>query len=680
MAIAARPHIRQLAAAAALAAAVVVGSAAAARAEITKWTFDEELLAGLSETVKQRAVEATPKTVAIRINVQGQEGWGTGAIVSAEGHVLTCAHVTEPGKKWTVILSDGTELPATQLGICSQNDYSMLKVEPEEPLPFFELADSSRVRVKQWVIALGHPGGPYQDRQPAVAVGRITALHKQIPIGGGLPGMGAMKFYNDAIQTDCPIFSGNSGGPLVDLSGRLLGINGAILLVNDNAYATPANQMRDEMEALKGGQKVSGVKLEQRKMFQLMQDMQKELGPEEMNKMFGDSPFGQMFRNMMGGGRGGGGGLSAEEKEARRKLSRRAALAETFTTVSGVANASTVTVLRGGEQVAYGVVIDTAGHVVTNYRVVEQPGNLAVTTRTGTSYTASAVGWNGEEDVALLEAEGLAATPAEWGDETALKPGDWVVTGGAGEGPLSAGAVSAVARDIEADRKVPVLGLMSLFGNTPNKSPIRPYTKVLQHDSPLEEKEFGSPLFDLRGRLVGVNVGSFYRGTSFAAGARRVKAALKGMAGGAKVKGPKYSSGSPFGELFGGGGPGQEGGGGLGEMLKRLFGGGGGRGGQPAEQESGFLGVQPNPAPEEGVEGVEVQAVVPGSAAEEGGIEAGDVIKAVDGVEMPDAESLIARMQKSKPGQKVAVLLERGGERLTKSVTLGKRPTPGGNE
>src|SRR3989442_130885 len=78
-----------------------------------------------------------------------------------------------------------------------------------------------------WVVALGHPGGPFADRRPTVAAGKVLALGRSLPIL--LEG----KEYVGAIQTDCPIFGGNSGGPLVDLFGRLVGINGAAGIVGD---------------------------------------------------------------------------------------------------------------------------------------------------------------------------------------------------------------------------------------------------------------------------------------------------------------------------------------------------------------------------------------------------------------------------------------------------------------
>src|SRR5205807_1517807 len=174
---------------------------------------------------------------------QGQEGAGSGALISADGYILTCSHVAEIGDL-RVTTSDGKVWPAHKLGRNRRQDYALIKIDGQD-LPCFEMGDSSTVAPGQWVVALGHPGGPYPDVQPAFAAGKVRGLHRKLPVGF------MEKYYNDAIMTDCPIFAGDSGGPLVDLDGKLVGINGAIVMINDMAFAVPLNQIKLDLDALK---------------------------------------------------------------------------------------------------------------------------------------------------------------------------------------------------------------------------------------------------------------------------------------------------------------------------------------------------------------------------------------------------------------------------------------------
>lgn len=253
----------------------------------------EAYILDLAKTVKDVARHATPRTVAIEIHIGGRMGYGSGAIISADGLILSCAHVIEPGSKLVAITPDGTRYDCTKVGINSKNDYGVLKIEPKAALPYFALGSSKALEEGEWVVAFGHPGGPYDDLQPAVAVGRVRGKGKKLPIGFG------EKFYKDAILHDCPIFGGNSGGPLVDLDGKLVGINGAILLVNENAYASSIDEIQADLAAMKGGAEVDGEGnfLE---IFQALQAMQHEIKPEDMQKLYAKSPLLKFVQQILG--------------------------------------------------------------------------------------------------------------------------------------------------------------------------------------------------------------------------------------------------------------------------------------------------------------------------------------------------------------------------------------------
>jgi S1-C subfamily serine protease len=143
-------------------------------------------------------------------------GSGTGVVVDGRGHILTNNHVIAGARSVTVTLDDGREIAATIVGADAVTDLGVLKVD--EPLPSLPIADSSKLRVGDWVIAIGNalalPGGP------TVTVGVVSAL------GRTIESEDADYLYN-MIQTDSVINPGNSGGPLLTLNGEIVGINTA---------------------------------------------------------------------------------------------------------------------------------------------------------------------------------------------------------------------------------------------------------------------------------------------------------------------------------------------------------------------------------------------------------------------------------------------------------------------
>ena len=250
------------------------------------------------QAIAQKVQDLTPflkeRSVAIRVKVGNRYGFGSGAIISSGGLILTCAHVSEISHDLTVVTASGKEYKATRLGANSINDYSLLRIQAAN-LPFFQLGDSKDLKMLQWVLALGHPGGPYPDHQPTFSIGQVRGLHKKLPIQLG------EKFYDDAIQTDIPIFAGNSGGPLVDLDGKLIGINGAILLINELAFAVPIDEIKQDMERMTNGKNVQGRSPSGiMEIFQILMEMQQDVSPDDMYKMFENTPLGKILK-MFGG-------------------------------------------------------------------------------------------------------------------------------------------------------------------------------------------------------------------------------------------------------------------------------------------------------------------------------------------------------------------------------------------
>ncbi|TET37575.1 MAG: PDZ domain-containing protein [Planctomycetota bacterium] len=210
----------------------------------------------LEKKLVELAAECTPKTVCIRNimkDMGGRGAYGSGAVISPDGYILTCSHVVVNTERLDVFFPDGRTLPASLIGECVKNDYALLKVDAKN-LEYYELGDSDSLSLGDWVCALGHPGGPNVDLQPAFSAGRVTGLDKALTLQLWV------RVYAHAVQTDVPIFAGNSGGPLVDLDGRLLGLNGAIIIVNEKAYAVAINLIKKNLDALKRGENVEGEK------------------------------------------------------------------------------------------------------------------------------------------------------------------------------------------------------------------------------------------------------------------------------------------------------------------------------------------------------------------------------------------------------------------------------------
>jgi S1-C subfamily serine protease len=197
---------------------------------------DEELLDAYSRAVVGVVEKVGPAVVSISIKTRrgGQnasgEGAGSGVIVTPDGFVLTNNHVVEQASELKVSLTDGSTLPAHIVGTDPATDLAVIRVDAPH-LPMAQLGDSSNLRVGQLAIAIGNPLG----FQSTVSTGVISAL------GRALRGQSG-RLIENVIQTDVPLNPGNSGGPLVDSRGRVIGINSAMIYMAQGiSFAIPVN-------------------------------------------------------------------------------------------------------------------------------------------------------------------------------------------------------------------------------------------------------------------------------------------------------------------------------------------------------------------------------------------------------------------------------------------------------
>jgi hypothetical protein len=195
-------------------------------------------LRAIEKQVQAVVAKVMPAVVGVRIG----PGQGSGVIISPDGYVLTAGHVSgNPGRELHVILPDGRTLKAKALGRNGSMDSGLIKITDKGPFPYVEMGKSSEVKRGQWVIAIGHPGGYRKNRPPVVRIGRVLAAGRSF------------------LRTDCPLVGGDSGGPLFDMTGRVIGIHSRIgLTMNDN-IDVPVDTYRQTWDRLARGESWGGM-------------------------------------------------------------------------------------------------------------------------------------------------------------------------------------------------------------------------------------------------------------------------------------------------------------------------------------------------------------------------------------------------------------------------------------
>ena len=198
------------------------------------------MIAELESAYDQAVERAGASTVSISVagglrgppfGPHSRRGLGSGVVLDREGRILTNAHTIEGADRILVGLGDGRVLGGSVLGTDPDTDVAVVRVEGDSLTPA-EFGDSDRLRVGQPVLAIGNPLG--LPGGPTVTSGVVSALHRSLRLGGGdgLP----------VIQTDAAVNPGNSGGPLVDLQGRVVALNAATIPYAEGiGFAVPFN-------------------------------------------------------------------------------------------------------------------------------------------------------------------------------------------------------------------------------------------------------------------------------------------------------------------------------------------------------------------------------------------------------------------------------------------------------
>ncbi|MFZ5671902.1 MAG: DegQ family serine endoprotease [Pseudomonadota bacterium] len=165
---------------------------------------------------------------------------GSGFVIDASGIIVTNNHVIEQSEEISVVLNDGTTLKAELVGRDAKTDIAVLRVKPDKPLTAVSFGDSDKLRVGDWVLAIGNPFG----LGGSVSLGIVSARNRDINAGP----------YDDFIQTDAAINKGNSGGPLFNLNGDVVGVNTAIYSPSGGSvgigFSVPAATVKSVVDQL----------------------------------------------------------------------------------------------------------------------------------------------------------------------------------------------------------------------------------------------------------------------------------------------------------------------------------------------------------------------------------------------------------------------------------------------
>ena len=331
-----------------------------------------------------------------------QQSLGSGFIINKDGFIITNNHVVDNADEIKVKLSDGREYKARVVGRDAKTDLALIKISSLfKDLPTLELGDSDKIRVGDWVLAVGNPFGLEQT----VTQGIISATGRVLGSGP----------YDDFLQTDAPINPGNSGGPLVNLKGEVIGINSAIMPSGQGlGFAIPSNMAKSVVSQLREKGKVTrgwiGVTIQT-----VTPDLAKSFGMNE--------PKGALVSDVAPGGPAERGGVKRGDiivtfdgrsvKDAN-SLSR--IVAET-----PVGREAAVSVMRNGKEVPLRIRVEE----MTEARIATQTQTQAPVQRFGMKVDGITPQWR--QQFGIKDKSGVVVVGVEAGsiaDEAGIQAGD----------------------------------------------------------------------------------------------------------------------------------------------------------------------------------------------------------------------------------------------------------------
>jgi len=210
-------------------------SALPAEPEIVRFNQLPQTLQDL-EKLEQTTLKLVPRYQTVTVGIQVGQGQGSGVVVSPQGHILTAAHVVgEVGARVTIVFQDGRRHRARVAGVDAAADAAIVRLEGKGPYEYVPMAENEFSQKGGWVLSLGHPNGYFVDRQPVVRLGRV------------------IQCTDKTVQSDCSLVGGDSGGPLFDLEGRVVGIHSRIGINNSINFHVPIQIYLQDWDELNAG-------------------------------------------------------------------------------------------------------------------------------------------------------------------------------------------------------------------------------------------------------------------------------------------------------------------------------------------------------------------------------------------------------------------------------------------
>jgi len=462
--------------------ALTIVSGSAARADDAKpkegaalpAVFDKPVPEGVADlkAMEQQVKKVLEKVIPCTVNIRDGGGQGSGVIVSDDGYVLTAGHVSrEAGRDVQVTLPNGKTVKAKTLGANHYIDSGFLKIsdpppEPAKKWPHADLGKSADLKKGQWVITTGHPGGWKEGRGPVVRLGRVLQTNDEL------------------IRTDCTIVGGDSGGPLFDMTGKVVGIHSRIAWSLASNIHVPVDTYQTTWERLvKGdvwGNGYMGFSADRKAKSCHVDEVIKDSPAEKAGLKADDvivkfdgkkiatfDEFGVRLREANVGAvvpievqRGeevvllkvtiGKRDRALPEiplEITKEELARNSAKVLTaFRDATGKLRQSTVKVLCDGKDAVLGTVVGADGWVLTKFSDLK--GKTTCKLPDGRDLEARLVGVQETFDLALLKVEAKGLTPIEWQEKSKVPPvGNWVVSPVLGADLIAAGVVSVGVRN-----------------------------------------------------------------------------------------------------------------------------------------------------------------------------------------------------------------------------------------
>lgn len=484
------------------------------------------------------AREATAKTVLVEVHDRGMTvGIGSGAIASAEGLVLTCAHVIEvlgerrlAESRFAVVTADGRRREARLLGRSSRNDIALLKIEAEG-LPHFEVSVDLKPAAGDQVLAIGFPmgnlgtggikAGKSRDAlvTPSVMVGRVEEVERTFVILA----QGGQKFYPRAIVSDVPVYMGNSGGPLIDQRGRLLGLNAAIMPAANRTYSLSIGTVAKVLDTLREGRDAAGETVSgslEATARTILEALGSNFTSKKGDREWLRAPFEKMAKERAAG--------VVELERNGKRIGCATLIDETGLAVTSIATLES----RTWGEVLLREIDKQAERNETLRGLWERmkgmmergEGNDRLTARlsNGERVEVAVVKDSRTYGVALLRLslpEGLQVRPIPQARYVSMRPGQWGVTVGVDGRVIGVGLVSS-GRHSASDVIALPSSLTDFWERLLRDGPAgrrETFQEAILHDGALATGDLGTPLLDSRGRLLGVNLYHPARGTSYAA-------------------------------------------------------------------------------------------------------------------------------------------------------------------